>query len=514
MAARYTNWSILLTLLVAFACGGETPLGNPDPDPDPDPHQVTIGGTISGHDAAVTLSLNTANETFADAAFTFAQTVTSGSAYAVLFVSSASGQSCAIANGIGIASADVSNVAVTCETAPTELRYGDAEITGQLAVGDLDGDTFLDFVFTIRTLPGHAVGTNLDMFRVVFGNGDGTYSTPVDVNRVGSSDVNERGRSLHALQLDASPESEFVISNGSGVEAFSVGAGRSPTRFYAPGPGGAPLVTADVDGNGAEDLVAIVWGGSRLDYFGLLRNNGDGTFEAEVAVGNRDDPGATALGLGSPVNLLAGDFDGDGNQDVMGVFVVGSGTDAPLALALFSGTGTGSFSYPAALDTISDDVFEGSFAFEETSKEIAAGDFDGDGDLDLAMTSTTDFLLLLENDGAGGFTEWSRVDAGLRPIHVRTADFDGDGALDLLSLNADSGDLVIAFGGGDGSFGTPAGGESAWRTLSLDRDAEPYDVVIADLDGDGLPDIAVAEDGTNPSDSGRGSVAIFLAPGS
>jgi len=504
----------LLCALGAGACGGPVALDDDDDDDDdPTPTQYTVGGSLSGADGAVTLSLNGVESTFTGTSFTFAATFVAGSPYGVQFVSSATGQSCTVTGGIGVISANVTNVQVVCTSAMVTLRFDDAEVTGQVATGDLDGDGVEDVVFTIRTLPGHVSGANNDMFRVLFGTGGGQFTGQVDVSRLGSSDSNERGHQLLALELSGDASDDIVISTGFALEVFGGGATRTPSRIFAPGGSGAPLRTLDADGNGSQDLVSIVFGGSNLNYFNLYRNNGDGTFGAEEFFGNRDDAEAQALGMGTPLNMVTGRFDDDDIDDVLAVVLTGTGTSASLALALFSGNGSGGFTYPAALDALSDDLFLGFFAFEEPSKEIAAGDFDGDGDLDVAITSTTDFLQILTNDGQGSFTASSRVTVEERPIHVRTADFDQDGTLDLLSVNADDRTLVIAFGQGSATFGAEAGGEAVWRSIQLDSDVDLFDVVVSDIDGDGTPDITLAEDGTNPPDTGRGSVQIFLGPG-
>lgn len=511
---RLHRRTTLLMLTAALAsCGSDTVIPPIDDDDDDDVETFSISGSIAGHDADVTLSLNGVPQTFSSATFTFTQEVDDGAAYVVLFVSSASGQSCTVTNGIGVATAAVTDVTVSCEAVQPVLRYDDAEVTGNMASGDLDGDGAPDFVFTIRTLPGHAVGDNLDMYRLVFGSGDGAFSAPVDVSRVGSSDANERGRQFVIDDFDGDGVDDFAYSSASGLEVFSVGAGRAPQRFFGPETSDSPLAGIDADDNGTTDLISIVVGGSRLDFFNLYRSNGDGTFQPEESIANRNDAEAQALGMGSPVNMAAGDFDGDGVDDIAAVVQTGSGSDSGLDIALLSGDGAGGFTYPAALSPITDDIFEGYFPFEIASKELAVGDFDGDGDADLAMTSTTNFILLLENDGDGAFTESGRVTVRTRPIHVRLADFDDDGSLDLLVAHADSRDIVVSFGDGAGSFGGPADGDDAWRSFPLDPDADLYDVTVADLDDDGVLDVAVAENGTNPSNSGRGSIHIFFAPG-
>lgn len=494
------------------ACGTESPI-DLDPEPGGDPDTYTVGGTLNGQDAAVTLSLNGSAEAFDGSSFTFAQAVSSGDAYSVVFVSSASGQACDVLNGIGVSTTDVDDVVVTCQAVQPELRFVDAEVTGLMGIGDLDGDGIEDIVITIRTLPGHPDGTNLDMYRILFGTGGAAYTTPLDVARSGSSDTTERGRHFVVDDFDGDGIDDFAYSSGQALEVFTVGPGRTADRIFAPGPNGTPLVGIDSDLNGSLDLVSIVFGGSNLNYLNLYRSNGDGTFATEEFLANRDDPEAQALGMGAPLNLVVEDFDADGVDDIAAVVQVGSGGSQSLAIAVFYGNGVGGFSYPAAVDPLSDDVFEGYFSFEIPSKELSAGDIDGDGDIDLVMTSTTDFILLLDNDGTGRFTESGRATVRMRPIHARLADFDGDGVLDLVTAHADSRDVTLAFGLGGGAFGTASGDESQWRTFALNGDAALYDMVVADLDGDGSLDVAIAEDGTNPPDSGRGSVQLWLAPG-
>lgn len=505
---RFAACLAVTACVSAGACGNESLI-----DPMDDPDTFTVGGTISGQTAAVTLALNGTSQVFDASSFTFSQGVAAGAAYSVLFAGSAGNQQCFVVNGIGIATADVDDVGVTCEDIQPELRFVEAEVTGNLAVGDFDGDGIQDVVVTIRTLPGHAIASNLDMYRILFGTGGAAYSAPLDVARIGSSDTDERGRHFVVDDFDGDGVDDFAYSGGYGLEVFTLGAGRTPQRIFAPGPNGIPLVEIDANGDGSPDLVSIIWGGSNLNYFNIYRGIGGGSFAAEEFIGNRDDPEAQTLGMGSPVNMVVGDVDGDGNDDIVAVVLVGFGVDQSLALGVFYGDGLGGFDYPSALDPITDDVFEGYFPFEIASKELAAGDIDGDGDLDLAMTSTTNFVLLLDNDGSGSFSESGRVPVRLRPIHTRLADFDDDGVLDLLAAHGDSRDVIIAFGLGGGTFGSAAGSDAEWLEFALPQNADLYDVTVVDIDGDGLLDVAVAENGTNPSDSGRGSVQLWLSPG-
>ena len=393
------------------------------------------------------------------------------------------------------------------------LRYADAEVTGQVASGDFNGDSFIDLAFTIRTLPGHVSGSNNDMIRVIFGNGTGAFSGSTDIFRISSSDSNKRGHQLIAGDFDGDNIDDFANSSGRILQVFSGNAANTPQLvFNNTDTPGAPLYSFDVDGNGFNDFISIVFGGSTRSLFNLNRNFGNGSFGAVEFISSADDPDIRAI-VGSPLNFTVGDFNGDTIEDILAVLTNGSGNDTGLALALFTGNGDGSFNNPASINLISDDLFLGESVFDEVSKEIIFGDFDGDGDNDIAMTSTTSFVQIFLNNGVGQFTAAQRVQVGNRPIHVRAADFDNDGIDDLASVNANSRTVVISLGNGDGTFADITDNSGRAISIQLDGEVDLFDMDVADLNADGFPDIIIAEDGTNPPDTGRGSIQILLAPG-
>ena len=103
-----------ITLAALSACGG----GDDD-------KKYAIGGTVSGLNGTLVLQ-NNGTESLgitANGAFTFKNKVKSGGAYAVTITTQPAGQTCAVASGSGTASADVTNVAVTC-TANTAYTVG------------------------------------------------------------------------------------------------------------------------------------------------------------------------------------------------------------------------------------------------------------------------------------------------------------------------------------------------------------------------------------------------------
>jgi hypothetical protein len=122
---------------------------------------------------------------------------------------------------------------------------------------------------------------------------------------------------------------------------------------------------------------------------------------------------------------------------------------------------------------------------------VAAGDFNGDGKPDLAVTNESgNSVTILQGNGDGTFTAAaSTLPTGNEPISIVAADFNGDGKTDLAVANANSSSVTILLGNGDGSF-TPS-------QLSPQTGSFPRSIVVGDFNGDGKPDLAVANESSN-----------------
>jgi len=133
---------------------------------------------------------------------------------------------------------------------------------------------------------------------------------------------------------------------------------------------------------------------------------------------------------------------------------------------------------------------------------VAAGDFNGDGKLDLAIANQNDnTVIVLLGTGTGGFTAapGSPFAVGADPQSVAVGDFNGDGKPDLAIANKNDNTVTVLLGTGTGGFITAPGSP-------LPVGTNPTSVAAGDFNGDGKPDLAIANAGSN-------SVTVLLGSG-
>jgi large repetitive protein len=118
--------------------------------------------------------------------------------------------------------------------------------------------------------------------------------------------------------------------------------------------------------------------------------------------------------------------------------------------------------------------------------DIAVGDFNGDGYLDMALTSDGPggSVTILLGNGDGTFRVSPPISTGSYSTSVISADFNGDGKLDLAVVNAGSGNVSILIGNGDGSFQSPV-------NYAVGSDASI--AAVGDFNGDGNLDLAITD---------------------
>ena len=174
--------------------------------------------------------------------------------------------------------------------------------------------------------------------------------------------------------------------------------------------------------------------------------------------------------------MVGGDFNGDGNLDVA-VGLNGYNGDRAAVVAIMLGKGDGTFRRVA---TVPIQVFAGN---------LITGDFNSDGNLDLALITNLNQVSLLLGNGDGTFQPARNFLTGISPTSIVTGDFNQDGNLDLVTSNSTDNSVSVLLGKGDGSFlahvDSPTGGVS------------PFGMAEGDFNRDGILDLAVTENSSN-----------------
>ena len=264
--------------------------------------------------------------------------------------------------------------------------------------------------------------------------------------------------------------SPFVADGSGGFRIVSGSPETAPIHVA-----GGSVAAGEFDGTGKLDLAAT----TPNDGVAVLLGNGDGTF--------RQAPGSPVQLGREPVQVAVGDFTGDGKTDLVTV-------NADNTVSVLLGNGDGTFTQapgsPIALG--SGPPVVGS---------LAVGDFNRDGNLDLAITNDTNGTLsVLLGAGDGTFTSapGSPIALGGSPQNVVVGDFNGDHEPDL-AVNTGNG-VTVLLGNGDGTFRAAPG--------SPLTPGSHGGLAIGDFNSDGKQDLALACDEGN-----RSGLCLWLGKG-
>jgi hypothetical protein len=361
------------------------------------------------------------------------------------------------------------------------VNYPAGNGTVSVAVADFNGDGKQDLAVANQGTYPFANGS----VNILLGQGDGTF-LPAQSFPAGKGPIFV---AVGDFNGDGVPDLTVVnygdaFGNGKGVSVL-LGKGDGtflPAQSYAAGSDPRSVAVADLNGDGKQDLAVA-------DYFGgvsVLLGKGDGTFLT-----------ATGYAAGThPWSVAVGDFNADGIPDLA---VANYGTypyytDGSVSILLGQGDGTflTAKSYPAGI----------------APKSVAVGDFNGDGKQDLAVADIGDNyakgqgVSVLLGQGDGSFLTAKTYVAWVDPYSVAVGDFNGDGKQDLAVANHGefpytNGNVSVLLGQGDGTFpSTPA----------FPAGTNPWSVAVGDFNGDGIPDLAVANENSD-------NVSVLLGKG-
>jgi hypothetical protein len=282
-----------------------------------------------------------------------------------------------------------------------------------------------------------------------------SYDVSVSPFSIAVADLNSDGHLDVAVANDC--QSSTNCNNGGVTVLLGNGDGtfQAPVSYNSGGVYAASVAIADVNGDGHRDLIVANNCQSTTNcgsvVVGVLLGNGDGTFQAPVSY---------SLGVAEAFSVAASDLNGDGHPDLVVTSGCQNAADCVSVVSVLLGNGDGTFQAPVSYSS------GGVYA-----TSVAIADLNGDGRQDLAVANECQVL-----DPSGGVC-W-----GYAP-----------------------GEVSVLLGNGDGTFQAP---------VSYNSNAyQAFSVAVADLNHDGHPDLAVVSACQSESNCVNGVVGVLLGNG-
>jgi FG-GAP-like repeat/FG-GAP repeat len=340
-----------------------------------------------------------------------------------------------------------------------------------IVVGDFNGDGKPDIAICGGISGSGGVS-------ILINNGDGTFKSPANYS------VSGNVQALAAADLNADGKLDLVVPTGGSSAAVSVLLGNGDGTL------GNPIVytsnllsiystsiaVADFNGDGKLD-VALTNSEGSTDAVAIILGNGDGTLQSP--------PLLYSAGV-LPAAVVSLDANGDGKPDL--AIAGGEAVTSYFSLTTLINRGDGTFPNP------------GNFPVLQFPYSAVTGDFNGDGNVDIATTSLTQTggVSVLLGKGDGTFQPHLDSPTAQSPTAIVAGDFNGDGKLDLVVADSTPTSQLLStlIGNGDGTF----------HNISQTAPGLAQSLAVGDFNGDGKLDVAAVIGGTS-------AVSIFLGLG-
>ncbi|SPE23836.1 conserved exported hypothetical protein [Acidobacteriia bacterium SbA2] len=331
-----------------------------------------------------------------------------------------------------------------------------------IGLADFNHDGKLDAVVTNQ-------GSNTAS--VLLGNGKGSFDPQVTTVTGGrqpyymtSADFNHDKK----LDLAISNASGGTTGNGLVTVLQGKGNGTFTATQYQVGNQSRGIVADDLNGDGFADLAVVNYSDNTVS---VMINDKTGKFPTTSP---------TYPTGKNPIAVAAGNFRLSGHMDL----AVANYTDD--TISILPNDGTGKFGAASATLALPANV---------SPLCVVPGDFNGDGKMDLAVCVGNFISIFLNN--AGTFGSPANISVPFQPLWIATDSLRKNGILDLVVVY-NSG-LAVLLGKGDGTFAAPV-------SYTLPNSQIPVAVTVADMNGDGIPDLVLAN-------TGESTTTILLGKG-